>query len=543
MPKLAHIQKQMAEGEKWVTINGSPVLIGEGGEIKGGAGGKLRGRPFNPKSKSKPRRHLNLLRERLLVGGLKRGERKLIERRIENLSRQIIEDENRKQMSEVIAMVKVKEMVVFKTGTWNGEQFTEDDLDNMAKSFNAAEPPHIIVGHSSDYKGHTRIPSFGRILGGLKRVVKNLIAYGVEFNEKLAEWIREGFYNQRSIELSRDNKRVLAVGVLGAVPPAVKGLPGNDDALNEVALEYSAIGLEAKIIEFADNKDIDFGDLRNAANEDTMENVEECFGVCASEMADYLENDHDPKECKEHCMKAMMDCYEQVSQELHQHAAFSEKLIGMLPAKEEEIEGEMEKEKTTMMAKLKEWLGITSQSTKESDMDATKEKEYQEKISGLETQVKEFAEKERLAKEAIAVAEKATKDAAEKAKSDALTAEVKTFCETAVKEGRMTPAMVEIDNPIMLNLAKVDPSALKSFQEKYAKPIVPTGTVSEIDQHGADDNRPQILQSAEKYAVSHKADKEFAGLTAANAISRAVYLHGIGQIKFEAESTINQKGA
>ena len=95
----------------------------------------------------------------------------------------------------------------------------------------------------------------------------------------------------------------------------------------------------------------------------------------------------------------------------------------------------------------------------------------------------------------------------------------------------MTPAMRETDEKIMLDLAKVSPDALKSFQAKYDKPIVPVGVVTAIDTATSNgDSRPEIIKRAEKYATDHKADKEFAGLTLEQATSRALHLNSTKEI-------------
>mgnify|MGYP001582757521 FL=1 len=65
----------------WVTINGAHVFIKGGKVTKGprrllGAG-------------TKERAHFNLLQQRLVTGGFKRGERRLVEKRAEALAKRI----------------------------------------------------------------------------------------------------------------------------------------------------------------------------------------------------------------------------------------------------------------------------------------------------------------------------------------------------------------------------------------------------------------------------------------------------------------------
>ena len=430
-----------------------------------------------------------------------------------------------------MADVQAKDFVIFKTGTWNGETFTEAQLDEMAKSFNADEPIPIIVGHSSDYKGHTRIPAFGRILGGLKRVGGDLIAYGAEFNDKLASWIKEGFYNQRSIELTRDNKRVLAVGMLGAIPPAVKGLPAMDESLTEIAMQFSEAN-EPKVIEFADASAIDFTAIEEVAVEDTLKNIEEEFATCLTDIENHLSAGDENEEIKQNCLDALMECYQNIAEEICEHFSFTGKL--------EQLEPE---EKETMMGKLKEWLGIKSinLTRKETEVEAKKEKEYQDEIESLKAQNKEFAEKERLAKEAQDKITADKKIADEKIALEAKQTEIKNFCDETIKAGKMTPAMREKDEPIMFELSKTNIEVLKSFQQKYSIPVVPLGEVK-VNETQDSDKRSQVIKDAERYAVAHAKDKEFAGLDKATATSRALYLYQMGEIKFENKTNLN-KGA
>src|SRR3990167_10943226 len=174
---------------------------------------------------------------------------------------------------------------------------------------------------------------------------------------------------------------------------------------------------------------------------------------------------------------------------------------------------------------------------KESNMDAKKEQEYQEKIVALDTQVKQFAEEKRLADEAKAKEEKDAVDQAARAAEEERVTKIKAFCDLAIKEGKMTPAIREKDEPIMVNIEKISADALKSFQEKYAIPVVPLGTVLGLDgkqETAPNDNRAQVIKDAEKYVTEHA--KEFAGLDSQTAVARAHYLYATGQIKLTSAS-------
>jgi hypothetical protein len=408
-----------------------------------------------------------------------------------------------------MADVEAKDFVIFKAGTWNGETFTEQDLDNMVNSYNAEEPPHFFLGHSSDYKGKTTIPSWGRITGGLKRTGKELIASGAMFNEQMAKWIKEGFFNQRSVEMTKDNKKIIAVGLLGVMPPAVKNMPLMQEAFKDAALQYS---------ELADSKCIEFME-----DETQIENKEkELSEICGRfiESVEPLITDHN---LDDEVVKEVIE--------------FQEEITKVLSIKMPE--------KKTKWQEFADKIKSLFNNRKEIEVEKQQEKEYQDKIAlletekaTLETQNKEFAEKERLANEARAKADKDTAEAT-------LKTEIKTFCDTAVTQNRMTPAMRETNEPIMFEMAKaglkvpgkdkdgkdIEVPALKVFQEQFAKEIVPLGET----QLGNPDNdaRPQVIKNAEKYYVSHKGDKEFAGLDKEQGTNRVLFLHTQGKIKFE----------
>lgn len=419
-----------------------------------------------------------------------------------------------------MADVLAKDFVIFKTGTWNGETFTEQDLDNMASSFNAEEPPHFLLGHSSDYKGKTMIPSWGRIKGGLKRVGNELIASGAEFREEMAQWIKDGFFGQRSIELTKDNKRILAVGLLGVMPPAVKSMPLMQEVFKDAALQYS---------EFADSKCIEFVD------EEIIENKEkELSEVCGRfiESVEPLITDHN---LDDEVVKRVIEFQDEITKTL----------TVKLP------------EKKTMLAEFADKIKLFINKRKDTNVDTIKEKEYQDKIASLETdkatletQNKEFAEQKRLADEAKA---KADKDVAEAT----LKTEIKIFCDTAVSQNRMTPAMRETNEPIMFEMAKaglkipgkdkdgkdIEVSALKLFQEQFTKEIVPLGENEFTEESQDNDTRPLVIKQAAAYVKLHKTDKEFAELSEADAINRAVYLHSMNSVKYKFEDITKSKGA
>jgi len=402
----------------------------------------------------------------------------------------------------------VKEFPIFEAGEYAQGKFTEEDLDQMVATFETDDPPHIIVGHSSDYKGRTRIPSFG-VITGLKRVGSKLFAIGARFHRKLAEWIREGFYDQRSVEVAkgRDGRwKIFALGMLGAAPPAVKGLPAMDEALDEIAMEYAET---SACIEFADGIDPEvLGEVYDAATENTLAEIEGCCDEMREEVEEMLRDPHaEPRQISE----KIWEHFSRIQGIIAEHLAFVRKMNKIQEDEEEMAD-------TSWLDKLKKLLNITQE---DPNVDKQKEQEYLTRIGQLEAEVKEFKQEK-----AKAVEEKAKAEAeVKKAERQKL---VKEFCDTAVKENRMTPAQREKDEPVMLKLVETSEEALKAFQEKYDHPQVPLG------EHAG--NSPQKpppktrLEKAKAYVQAHP--EEFKGMQEDLAVSRAVYLEANGDIKF-----------
>jgi len=113
---------------------------------------------------------------------------------------------------------------VFKTGTHisgNGvtKTYTEDDLDNIVKLYNEQtdhEAP-LVLGHPT-----TDSPAYGWGKK-LKRVGAKMLAYVDQVADSIVEAVSKGEYKKVSIALYPDGL-LRHIGLLGAVPPAVKGL-------------------------------------------------------------------------------------------------------------------------------------------------------------------------------------------------------------------------------------------------------------------------------------------------------------------------------
>jgi len=411
----------------------------------------------------------------------------------------------------------------FKEGVYPQGTFKGKELSEIASTYNpdVYEAP-ILIGHVSDYKGKTQIPAFGWV-GKVKIVGDHLKLVVSQFSEQLKEFIQQGFYKKVSAAFFQPDDpnnptpgkwHLHHLAFLGGTPPAVKGLEGIAFA------EFLGAG-----IEFAEiDTNISVDAIEEVSIEDTIKDLEESCATFISKIQESLTGDIDYETKKSRCQLAAYDLTTEIGNTLNMQWMFTEKLENI----EEHQETEMSEKKSIKNAIIELAQSIINK-RKDNNVDITKEKEYQDKIKVLETQNAEFAEKERTANEAKLQAEKT---AAEELKR----VEIKTFCDTAVTEARMTPAMRQSNEPIMFEMAKanlkikrmekdkdgkdaeVEVSALKVFQEQFAKPVVTLGKI-DIPEEKPEQKDNKIAR-AEKYIKDHV--KEFSELSHAQALRKAL---------------------
>lgn len=433
--------------------------------------------------------------------------------------------------------VPVGEHVIFRSGkhtTKSGEivEYTDNDLDEMCSTFSEDEPPSYIIGHSSDYQGRTLIPAFGRLIGGLKRIGHDLVAKGAEFSDTLAEWINQGFYSERSVEIGQDEngkKKIFAVAMLGAQPPSVKGMPSIMSALNNPAFAFSSEPQALK--EFADSVNepmsgaMNFDDIESSAEEDTLKNITEICGRFLEDFEESLSEGYNEEEIRQNIYSLTNNLLE----ECMLHGSFIEKLEQMEKAGESEY-AEHRSFWKEFAESVKTKL-FNSQSKKESEMDAQKEQSYKDEIAALNKKVQEFSEKE-LQREA------------DKADND-LRASIHEFCESNKLNSPKAKEM-KIEETIFV-AAKAQ--GMKEFSEKDEKKEVfeslkniflalrlspKQGEMKEFSNElpEAKTNEPERITKAREYFEKNKSTKEFAGMSQEQGTARALYLEMTGQVKF-----------
>lgn len=170
----------------------------------------------------------------------------------------------------------VNDVEIFSAGNWNGDNYTEKDIDDMIAAhalIGKNVKPYLKLGHDTKQKllQHDGMPSAGWVTN-LKRNGKKLIADFKGIPKKIKDLIDSKAYGRFSSEIywnvkieDKKYRRVLkAVALLGADTPAVTTL---DDFINlyieekefEAVKEYHNRGTKM------DEKFID--DLRNQVRE------------------------------------------------------------------------------------------------------------------------------------------------------------------------------------------------------------------------------------------------------------------------------------
>ena len=130
----------------------------------------------------------------------------------------------------------INDVEIFKVGTWNGNKYTEKDLDGIVDSFQKIGDklkPYLKLGHDKDQKliQEDGLPSIGWI-SDLKRKGTSLVANFSDVPKKIKELIDLKAYKRVSSEIYVNLKEggnifpraLKAVALLGANTPAVTSL-------------------------------------------------------------------------------------------------------------------------------------------------------------------------------------------------------------------------------------------------------------------------------------------------------------------------------
>ena len=174
-------------------------------------------------------------------------------------------------------LFSIKGIEIFKVGTWNGDQYTRSDLDEMVRNFKKVGfPVPIKVGH----KETSGSPAFGWI-AHIRRVGDMLVADFKDLSKRLWQSIKDRQFDSVSSEvfwdLERDGKkfrRVLkAVALLGAETPAVSGLAPLRTVINSITPPEAGFDRVGTYSFNLSKEEVDMGKLEEL--EDRVEELQE----------------------------------------------------------------------------------------------------------------------------------------------------------------------------------------------------------------------------------------------------------------------------
>jgi len=294
----------------------------------------------------------------------------------------------------------------------NGREHDGDALiDKAIANFNAAihEPP-AVIGHPQD-----NAPAYGWV-EGLKKQGNLLMAKFKQVEPAFADMMKRGLIKKRSAAFYPDGT-LRHVGFLGAMPPAVKGLP-------DVAFADG----DAAIFEFSEKASwYALGDVVRRLREWFIEKE-------GLEKADQVI----PNWQVENIQAASQAAENEATSSIYQ---------------EKEDKGMDFKE---LIQKLKDLLASAGAppaggTFSEADLEAAKQKAADEAArKEREKMAAEFAERDRVARQ------------------DARKKEIAVWCDSMIKDGRLTPAMVKFGVPEML-LAFAEKEDVIEFGEAKEK--------------------------------------------------------------------------
>jgi hypothetical protein len=178
-----------------------------------------------------------------------------------------------------------KNVEIFSSGVWNGDPYSNEDLDEMVRAFNETNEfikPHLKLGHNNEQKllQIDGMPAAGWI-GGLRRIDNKLIADFIDIPKKIFELLELKAYRKVSSEIyhnikinGKPFKRMLsAVSLLGSDMPAVSNL--NDILALYGLKDYDKVtsytaeeNLEPKILEYTL---LEEGEMPKSENEIKLE--------------------------------------------------------------------------------------------------------------------------------------------------------------------------------------------------------------------------------------------------------------------------------
>jgi hypothetical protein len=142
-------------------------------------------------------------------------------------------------------MNSIANIEIFRAGTWNGDKYTVEDLDDMVANFDlVGYNVPVKLGHSDD-PGE---PAYGWV-AGIRRVGDRLLATLTDIPSQIFDAIANRRFDAVSAEIIWNLKRngqtfrraLAAIALLGSELPAVAGLKPLRDAFRGLVAEAGDI--------------------------------------------------------------------------------------------------------------------------------------------------------------------------------------------------------------------------------------------------------------------------------------------------------------
>ena len=299
---------------------------------------------------------------------------------------------------------------IFQGGSQTDSQGRQHDgsvlIDKAVATFNASrhEPP-VVVGHPKENS-----PAFGWV-EGLKKQGDTLLAKFKQVEPAFADMVKRGLFKKRSAAFYPDGS-LRHVGFLGAMPPAVKGLP-------DVAFAEQ----DALTFEFADYQTVW-----------AWESIARLFGKVRDYLIEKEGMDKADQVISSYQIQEITDAAAKEKQEIQQGALEQTPQVTNYQEKKEEKDMNFKE----FIQKLKDLVaGVdpadpspAGKTFSEADVaEARKQASEEAARAEREKVATEFAERDRLAR------------------TEARGREIASWCESMVKAGKMTPAMVKFGLP------------------------------------------------------------------------------------------------
>lgn len=181
----------------------------------------------------------------------------------------------------------IKDVDIFAVGKWNGDVYTDEDLEDMVRSFEETKPilkPYLKLGHDDEQLLAQRdgLPAVGWI-ERLRKIGTKLIADFVGVPRKIYELIKTGAYRRVSSEVFFNikigektfPKALKAVSLLGADTPAVQNLDDIVAMFNVYVADESCVTKHYEFNNKKEDKEMEEKEKLQAENVELAKKYEE----------------------------------------------------------------------------------------------------------------------------------------------------------------------------------------------------------------------------------------------------------------------------